>query len=155
MIEFIAINKANSKHVNLLKPAKNQLHLVHYNAHWYGQSMLCNNIYFYLIESKKNFVGVIALGQFYNDAYLQETIKDTAEIIHIIIDHRFQSKGYGTASVKKAKNLLFDLGYKNIVAAIATKNDASQKLFKACGFKITSGKNYDGDDLYEYQAEQM
>jgi len=154
VVTFAKVNKKNQQKVNQIKAASNQLHLVHYNAHWYGQSMLCNDIYFYLIKDEKNFVGVIAFGQHYSDAYLQEAIEQTAEIIHIVIDHQFQGKGYGKSSVLKAKNLLFDLGYKNIIAAITSENEASKKLFKACNFKIIPGKNYDGDDLYEYKSEQ-
>lgn len=150
MLKLVQVNSTNRHLVNKIKGKKDQLHLVHYNAHWYGQSQLKDDIHFFLVQSTEDDIGVICFGQYYKDDYLQDKEPDTGEIIHIVVDARHQGNGYSKQMAALAITKLKEQGYAKIVVAIAEDNVISQSLWKKLGFKETDQKNYDGDPVYEW-----
>jgi len=148
MLEFVKVNQTNKSYINKIKPKAKQAHLVHYNAYWYGQSIIKDDIEFKLLKHNNMYVGVIAFGQFYVDAYLQQKEAGSAEIIHMVIDENHQQNGYGKAALIEAINLLKKQNFKNILVATHPENKVTKKLFKQVGFQTTNQVNYDGDPLY-------
>jgi len=149
MIELEEVTESNKQWINKIKGKDTQLHLVHYNAYWYGQSLINDNINFLLIKYKQAFVGVVSFGQYYLDAYLQQKEAGIGEIIHIVIDAKHQGKGHAKQTAKKVIALLKDEGYSKIYVAVSEENKISNNLWLSLSFQLTTLKNYDGDAILE------
>lgn len=150
MLELIGVNSNNRHFVNKLKGKLEQLHLVHYNAYWYGQSCLQDDIHFLLAKSTTDYVGVICFGQYYKDAYLEEKELGIGEIIHIVVDGFYQGQGYSKKMAEIAIARLKKEGYLKIYVAINAENMISINLWQKLGFQLTNNRNYDGDIIYEW-----
>jgi len=67
-------------------------------------------------------------------------------LYHLMIESKFQRKGYGESSVKLAVKEMYQLNAKEIRAMYMPGNIRAQKLYKKLGFKEIG--TLDGGDLF-------
>lgn len=149
-IRLASINGLNKAWINRIYAGDRFSQFVHYNAHWFGQSKLCDDLDFQLayLDSlgSDNPVGLICYGQSYVDIYMQTSRSNTAEIYHVVIHHTQQRKGYGRMVVKCAIDKLQQMEqFQAIVVAFHPDHQAAQRLYQSLNF-VGLGRN-DEDDV--------
>lgn len=149
-LELCVINNKNKHWINIIKASPEQRPLLHYNAYWFGQSNVIDDISSFLIKNNSNYVGFVTFGSFYNHEYLQKKEKGTAEIIHLVIDEKFQQKGIGKSISKSIIQFFREESFTKVVVAVAEENLLALSFWKNLNFKESGLKNYDGDLLLEY-----
>jgi RimJ/RimL family protein N-acetyltransferase len=125
---------------------------VHASWYWHQQSIENPNILFRLIyiESIESAVGMVAFGQAYSDEELTIPISGSYEIIHLVVDHRYQKQGIGKLVARSIIHMLAaNPDCERVLVAHHPENKVSRLLFIKFGFQPIPLRNYDGDPMLE------
>ena len=151
MIQFERISEEDLDWIHRIYPGNFSKHWVHFNWYWYELSLLRSDLccLYIFVSGLNRPIGVIAYGRHYEDELLRvPTTK--FELHHIIVDHSFQSRGFGRISTIVAiQRLRSDHGAKDIVIACHPDNHKATQLYRSLGGKLV-GRNYDGDPLFQF-----
>jgi RimJ/RimL family protein N-acetyltransferase len=148
-MEFRPITERNRAYVNRIFAGDKQQYWVHCNWYWDQNSqriadIACRLIY---VDSVDEPVGIIAYGQHYADEDLAERVPGVYEVIHMVIDVKYQGRGYGRAATQRVIQLLQQQpDCWRIVIAHHPDNIVAQRLYQSLGF-VPFAHNYDGDPL--------
>lgn len=150
MTNLIAISPTNRHWVNALRADPPELYHLHYNAHWYGQSCLHDDIWSFLIQNNAgDYCGFLAYGQCYEDEYLQENaLPGVSELYHLLIAPTHQRQGIGATATELVSQDLAGKGYRSLRVAHNVAATKASRFYLAIGFTII-GTNYDGDPYLE------
>lgn len=150
LVKLRKIDNTNKHWINIVKAKPKQRILLHYNAYWYGQSLIVDNIHCFLIKKENNYLGFVAFGPYYKDEYLQEKQIDIAEIIHLVIDGKYQKQGIGKLISEEIIQILKTQKYSKIYVAVSEENKDASLFWRKLNFVETSLKNYDDDNFLEF-----
>ena len=140
------IHSKNKKFLNTILAQPDLRIYLHYNAHWFGQSIIVDDIFSYLISknSESDPFGFVTFGVKYEDEYFQHKVGHSGEIYHIVIKPEYQHMGYGEKIIKWVEEKLYNTGYCDVFIAYAVENKIAGNFYKKFDF-IDAGHNYDGD----------
>lgn len=146
MVSLVAISTENRSWVNEIKAGPPELYQLHYNAQWYGQSCLHDDVWSFLVQDgAEDYCGFITYGQCYEDEYLSANkVNGTGEICHLVISPEKQRQGIGSESLKLACEDLANKGYDEVRVAHSPESRSARAFYVALGFE-PFGINYDGD----------
>lgn len=132
MVQFREITKENINAVLELKTAKEQEAYVSTVAHSLAQTWVYRDTaYPFAIYDDDTPVGFVMLG-FYE-------AKQQYTLWKLLIDERYQRRGYGRQAVELAKQYLIDtFGVTEIYLGVHKDNEAAIGLYRSLGFVITS-----------------
>lgn len=150
-IRLASIDNLNKVWINRIYAGDSFSQFVHYNAHWFGQSILCDKLDFKLIYvdsiGSNDPVGLVCYGQSYVDIYMQNLRPNKAEIYHVVIHHTQQRKGYGRMAIKCVIDELQQVKkFRAIVVAFHPDNQVAEGLYRNLNF-IVLGRNSEDDVL--------
>jgi mycothiol synthase len=131
---------------------------VHSNWYWHQRSLDNPNILFRLVHlpEAETAVGLVAFGPAYADEALTQPIAGAYELIHLVIDHRYQRQGIGRVVAKAVlKMLAAQPDCERVLAAHHPDNLASADFFTRLGFRPTELRNYDGDPMLELSPGEI
>ena len=148
MVEFREIHDANRHWVTAIHPGKEARFWVHFNEYWLERASSRVGIQTRLVSAGSDIVGFIAFGQFYEDDALTRARSGWYELIHLVIDQRFQGRGFGRSATVKALQLI-ELEPDCGVLAVAhhPDNHRARSLYRSLGFHETDLRNYDNDPI--------
>jgi len=143
MIKLKEINEDNFSGCIELKVSENQKTFVASNVYSLAQAWLYpQNARPFSIYDDENMVGFLMLDidfHWYGD-------KNTCYLWRLMIDEKYQRKGYGKAAVQSAIQYLKDnINPDKIKTAFVPGNEAAEMLYKSLGF-IANGE-IDGDEI--------
>jgi diamine N-acetyltransferase len=146
-----SINSQNKAWINRIYAGDRFSQFVHYNAHWFGQSILCDDLDFRLIYTDSigpdEPIGLVCYGQSYRDIYMQAARPNTAEIYHVVIHHTYQGKGYGRMTMRSVIEELKQSGrFGTVLVAFHPNNQVAQRVYQSLNF-VEVGRNDDNDIL--------
>jgi diamine N-acetyltransferase len=127
-----------------------QHYWVHSPWYWHQWSLDNPDIIFRLIHSSESetAIGMIAYGPLYENEALTRAVSGAYELIHLVIDHRYQGKGIGRTVAESVIATLRTLpNCQQILIAHHPDNTASRDFFARLGFQESEHVNYDGDPM--------
>lgn len=78
---------------------------------------------------------------------------DEEWIIRLMVDERFQSRGYGRKAMEQLiERMRGEAGDKDIFLSFEPENDRGRKLYESMGF-VPDGRVVDGEIVYKLMAE--
>jgi diamine N-acetyltransferase len=149
-IELRPVTIANRGDLEDIDAGDPQRHWVHSPWYWHQWSLDNPNIIFRLIHSSESetAVGMVAYGPLYEDEALTRAVPSAYELIHLVIDHRFQVKGIGRSVAESVIATLRALpDCQRILIAHHPDNTISRHFFARLGFQASEHANYDGDPM--------
>jgi RimJ/RimL family protein N-acetyltransferase len=154
-MQFVSIDAANEQFVEKIFAGELAQYWVHYNSYWLENSHKYPDITAQLIygDDEKLPVGFIAYGQHYTDEALSKKKSGCYELIHLVIDEKYQGTGYGRIATNKAIALLKQIkDCQVIVIAHHPDNKIARSLYESLGF-VEIGKKYDDDPLLQLRVK--
>ncbi len=150
MIQLVDVQPENREWVNRIRANPPELFHLHYNAHWYGQSCLNDDIWSFLIQhAESEYCGFLAYGQCYQDEYLLEhKVDHVGELYHIVISPTHQRQGIGRAAIELICNDMAAKGFTKLMVAHSPESNTAARFYRSLGF-TECGRNYDGDPYLE------
>lgn len=149
-IELRPVTIANRGDLEDIDAGDPQRRWVHSPWYWHQWSLDNSQIIFRLIHSSESetAVGMVAYGPLYEDEHLIRSVPGAYELIHLVIDHRFQAKGIGQIVAESVITELRRLpDCQEIFVAHHPENTVSRGFFARLGFQESMRKNYDGDPV--------
>lgn len=144
MVELKEITKENLDEVLRLRVAAGQETFVSDTAHSLAQAYVYRATAFpFAICADNVIVGFIMMG--YYEAKAQYTIWK------LMIDEKYQNRGYGRAAIMLAIEYLRDrFDVRDVYLGVRVNNENAKKLYKSVGFKKTGEYN---EDVLEMKLE--
>jgi RimJ/RimL family protein N-acetyltransferase len=144
------VTLANRGDLDDIDPGHPMRTWVHANWYWHQQSLEHPAVTFRMIHlaGVEPAVGMVAFGPAYEDVELTRPIAGEYEIIHLVLDARYQRRGIGSVVARAALQILLAIpGCTRVVVAINPANAASARFFATLGFEPIERVNYDGDPM--------
>ena len=140
MVELKEITKDIFDEVVSLKVAKNQEDFVSSTVYSLAQAWVYKNTAFpFAIYADDLLVGFVMLGYY--------KIKRQYTLWKLMIDEKYQNRGYGKKALELAiKYLVDNFNVKEVFTGVAPHNNIAKKLYRSIGFEETG-------EFDEYQLE--
>lgn len=148
-VQFRVATPQNQHLVDSIYAGDTAQYWVHYNSYWLNISENKQDIMVKLVyhDNEGNPIGFIAFGQHYEDGDLTIAKPHWYEIVHLVIDEKYQGKGYGRMAVLQAIDMLKqNPDCEMIVIAHHPDNIRAHRLYTSLGF-VVIGENYEEDTL--------
>ncbi len=135
MVELREITKDNLEDVLSLKVSVTQSNFVSTTAHSLAQAYVYRKTaYPFAIYAGDTMVGFIMLGYY--------EVKNQYTLWKLLIDKRYQNKGYGKAALQLGINYLVShFKVKEIFTGVRLENNVAKNLYQSFGFKETGYYN--------------
>ncbi|MCI0715756.1 MAG: GNAT family N-acetyltransferase [Chlorobi bacterium] len=141
MIELKEITRENLEKVLTLKVKKEQESFVALNAKSIAQSKFYPSLVTLIVYNENEPVGFLMFGENETDGCMW--------IIRMMIDEKFQRKGYGREALRQLIELIKkEYGCQEIFLSFDPENEAAKKLYESFGFYDT-GKIEEGEIVYK------
>lgn len=130
-IEFKDITKDNLIDVFKLKVKPEQKGMVSPNVYSIAESKVYENFFPKALYVENDLVGFLMYG-------INPENEDQVWIIRLMIDEKYQGKGFGRDAMLKAIDTLKEIyDPPSIFLSVESKNDLAKKLYHSLGFKAT------------------
>jgi ribosomal protein S18 acetylase RimI-like enzyme len=81
-------------------------------------------------------VGFMSLIVQEDQPFVREEVRRHGYVLDLVVDEEWRGQGIGRALLSEAERLTREKGLKRLVIGVVSGNDAAERLYEDCGFKI-------------------
>ncbi len=149
--ELRPVTLENRGDLEEISPGEQALAWVHRHWFWHQHSLENSNICFRLIHISTSVraIGMVAYGPAYTDENHTVGYLGDFELLHLVIDQRYQRQGFGReVAVQVLRNLAGEQDCRRILVALNVANLPAQAFVESLGFVAINQRHYDGDRMW-------